>query len=357
MIFIYVACTLVLIYASEELSGVFELGISLISHSRKSAHPLAQQAFIPVCQTRTISTLHSCMNVAGENLVLSLKNEDYSKLYFFNWQTGRMKATVSLFFLKLRTGSLTSHTLQPPFPDIDATDFVFLRHDLLLHPTLEGDRLNIYNIPHSTEGGEVRMIQRLLLPQEFRDSFSSVKTRTAPNVVDGDSFPKHISTKRPFLDRPQDAIILLTYHRGPTEMDPPSRIIVHRKSLIKLLPPQSEWSRIDGPMVLEWEEWGPGITHWIENDPAVDIFVTLPYGQRYVHAGAALTILDFNRYYRRKTNHKGDGKSLDPPSGIMGHLPYSLRSSSLFHSVESTAGVFLSETGVAKFSVSRENTQ
>ncbi len=290
------------------------------------------------------------MNIVGENLVLSLENGGRSALYFFNWLTGKLKSVGFISRSSKRAISeLSLYIVQPPFQDEGYSGLVFLRHDLLVHPSFEGRCFNIYHVTPATEGGDVKVIQRLSFPEPFPYECTSIEARGSPNVTENGSFPKYFSSERPYLDRPQDAIILFTFNQA--EHLPQISMITHRRSLVQLLPPRSEWSQTGGPVVLAWNEWGPNITRWIDNDPP-SRFTTFPYGQRYVRVGETFAVFDFNPYYE-EGNDQDESLYLIPfNESFPNQLPFAFHSSGSDSYDEVDDGIYLSETGMVSFEVS-----
>ncbi len=75
-------------------------------------------------------------------------------------------------------------------------------------------------------------------------------------------------------------------------------MIVHRKSIIDILPEESEWSTIESH-TSDWGDWGPPNWHWLDVPQARSQYITVTNGQRYVKChqpGNSLVILDFNEY-------------------------------------------------------------
>lgn len=189
---------------------------------------------------------------------------------------------------------------------------VVLRHDLILNPNIRDYCLDIYRIP-STNEGAIKHISRLCLPPLTEGVFASgVDCCATPNPTGGGVFPRHIPSTVPFVNRPQNAIILFTWvFSYKFFLLFPFSMIVHRQSVVDLLPAECEW--FTSPYhTTDWNDWGPPKCHWIFQPQST--YITVTNGQRYVKYDASegfgpgsLTVLDFNK---QTTEHACANRSL-----------------------------------------------
>ena len=87
------------------------------------------------------------------------------------------------------------------FPHHSQYYLTILRDDILRYPNLDN-----YS---SCEGDPVWRIQSLLFPHQFADAeiWDRVDARSAPNPTFRGLPPKYASPSRPFLERPEEAVL------------------------------------------------------------------------------------------------------------------------------------------------------
>lgn len=206
-----------------------------------------------------------------------------------------------------------------PFRLSYAAGIVVLDENLILIPDFATWSLHIYHIPPSSTGGAVKLISQLCLPALYypvmHTIFSWVKCRSAPNPTRNDKFPKYVPSSVPFIDEPKTALIQVIWDLWHYETlgfeNGYISLVVHRHSIIDSLPPSNRWSRITTPDIIDWEMWGPSITHWSSLPRSeFDDFNNIINGQRIILpkssykspgglSGAAL-LKDFNKYRVRQ---------------------------------------------------------
>lgn len=142
------------------------------------------------------------------------------------------------------------------------------------------------------------------------------RCRAAPNPTGDGLFPKNVSGSVPFVDRPENAIILF---RLLAELDlhwHDVAMLVHRHSVLDTLPPSDDWPTMPC-RTLEWEDWGPPVTSWVECGDVLSTDITTSNGQRHVLHGpsatsegesAPLTVQDFNTYNIRRLAANAHGR-------------------------------------------------
>ncbi|KAF9441512.1 hypothetical protein P691DRAFT_791239 [Macrolepiota fuliginosa MF-IS2] len=260
-------------------------------------HPMAAKPLIPIHYERPMQPsndqVHVSVEACGENLFLAVRiSDDPSWLYVFSWQTGELK-------------------FDPiGFPNLG---LVVLRHDIILNPNIRNHCLDIYYVPASSSGGPINRIARLCLPALKDDANTwDIQCRAAPNPTEDSTLPRNISASIPFVDRADCAIILLTWqiHRDDNEFVTPFSFVVHRQSILDLLPPEMEWPSLQA-QTTAWDFWGPSRTCLFNNMRFAEGYITATNGQRYILHSAEprqksqLRLLDFNRYKIKRSLAKG----------------------------------------------------
>ncbi|KAF9441511.1 hypothetical protein P691DRAFT_715119 [Macrolepiota fuliginosa MF-IS2] len=288
-------CDLVACLSSVVGHGsILELYLHLFQHSTGNPYPLATKPKILLCREKVPRLAHQIMatiEVVGETIVLAVEaSASFRWMYVLNWKTGESRCD--------------------PI-SVSSPDLAVLSHDLFVNPNIDQNCLDIYYIPQSSHVEVARLIQRLRLPRLRQDmSVHSIRCRAAPNLTGDGKFPKYIPGSIPFMDKPENAIMLFRLDAGLGFDWSDLSMVVHRYSIMKLLPPPSDWSIISC-QTHEWQEWGPSISSWIASDEILSGDITVSNGQRHVLHGlhaprvvgetpAPLTIQNFNPYSVRR---------------------------------------------------------
>lgn len=150
-----------------------------------------------------------------------------------------------------------------------------------------------------------------------RASIVRLGCRAEPNPTGPGPLAIPAPSKRPFRDKPEDAIILFSVLIEDVQLHPgqfhfpetrPFTFIVHRRALFAHIPAEyracAPFCSIPEPapetVRVPWETWGPATTRWFEGDPASMRWITTTAGQRAVtmEEGASTPIIvrDFNPY-------------------------------------------------------------
>lgn len=184
--------------------------------------------------------------------------------------------------------------------------------------------LDIYHIPSSCRPGHVRCIQVLLLQKDLvQGGVNRISIGGSPNPTFKGLFPKYVPATQPFLERPEEAIMIFQFFSdGDTE----ASVVVHRKYLLNLLPSREHWS---GTYFVHWDEWSSGVV--LFKSPQNLRFVpTGQYGQRCIAdlplEGEDLSfhLFDFNPYRVRRAQGIDPHGSHTPLLHKTGTLPYTV---------------------------------
>ncbi len=133
-----------------------------------------------------------------------------------------------------------------------------------------------------------------------------IDARSSPNPTSGGLFPKYVSPNQPFLERPEEAT--MTFQVSSNQA-PLATMIVHRKSLLKLLPQREHWS--SRTHTIRWDDWCSEVVLF---DTSWNLkFVTSgQHGQRCVifrssseATKSPFDILDFNKHRNRRAQAAG----------------------------------------------------
>jgi hypothetical protein len=208
------------------------------------------------------------------------------------------------------------------------TGIIALDHDLILIPDNEAWSLLIYHIPPSSAGEPVKLIKRLGLPplSSARPDPYWAECRCAPNPTGGGRFPKHVSPSLPFIARPESAIAIFKWIIGgyPTEM------IVHRDSLVNLLPSRDKWSTMIDLPTIHWDTWGCSVALWRNGRYGIGL-PSATNGQRIVdtpimNLNTNTTLKDFNKYNVHRSQEKERNHFIFENEiflhSIISHLPF-----------------------------------
>ncbi|XP_006464024.1 hypothetical protein AGABI2DRAFT_120826 [Agaricus bisporus var. bisporus H97] len=252
-----------------------ELRLVLLQYSTGKAHPLAMEPNILVFRNDVSNNCYNFManniEIFGENLVLTIRllkaGVEVECMYVYNWKTGQAKCE--------------------PIP-VSNCDVVVLDQNLVIVPDPKEWSLYIFYIPSSSSGGPVKLIQQLDLPPCHVGRSSFISCRSLPNPTEDGRFPKYISSSIPFMDKPDTALICITLLATAS-------LLVHRDSIMRLLPPSEEWSAVTKHLILDWDSWGPPVT-------AIQRRVTSTYGQRSLYVSEfGLRCCDFNKHHVRRS--------------------------------------------------------
>jgi hypothetical protein len=172
---------------------------------------------------------------------------------------------------------------------------IVLDKDLFLIPDNNNWLLRIYYIPPSPANEPLKAIQQLRLPALRGDTdIHWNQCRSAPNPTGDGEFPRHIPSSLPFMDQPETALISFQYCLDSEVLS----MIVHRHSIMNLLPSRSNWLTMTEPQTTDWNAWGPPVTLWNKMQPFSHITTT--NGQRYIQSTGYRNgepfLQDFNNY-------------------------------------------------------------
>jgi hypothetical protein len=185
----------------------------------------------------------------------------------------------------LCSDDLTKCSIKQP-TQVSGTGIVVLNHNLLITPDREAWSLSIFHIPSASSSGPVKMIQQLKLPRCVL-SRVWIKCQSLPNPTGDGQFPKYVSSI-PFMDDPDTALISIS-------LPGPASLLVHRRSIMKLLPSPEHWTAAMEPLVHDWNSWGPPIS-------AIQKGTTTTYGQRSRQKRVrGIASCDFNTYHVRRS--------------------------------------------------------
>ncbi|KAF9448753.1 hypothetical protein P691DRAFT_668836 [Macrolepiota fuliginosa MF-IS2] len=229
--------------------SILELYLHLFQHSTGNPHPLATNPKILLCREEVVGSsdwMTMTIEVVGEIAVLAVEaTSSFKKMYVLNWKTGESRCNPII---------------------VSGSGLVVLSHDLFINPNIDWDCLDIYHIPQPSQGETVRLIQRLGLPKTCEDtSIHSIQCWAAPNPTGDNGFPKYVPASVPFVGRPENAIMLFRLDVEQRYRQSDLSMIVHRCSVMKLLPPPQDWPTISSGRIREWQEWGPEVSCWMEN--------------------------------------------------------------------------------------------
>lgn len=213
-------------------------------------------------------------------------------------------------------------------PHRDYADFAFLRHDILCYPTPEDTSLDVYYIPSSHDGGPVRRIQALSLAQDVDPftEYSWINIRNTGTPLFGDFLPGYVSHNLPFIEPPRKKLIILEICSTLEAMSS-LFLVVHRKSLLKRLPPEECWSSGPEPDPIDFEEWGSEITLLLNLPWSSEFNIIISCGQRLINYHTprgkedSTAVMDFNPYYIRKAQATTSYASVHHKPGS---LPYTV---------------------------------
>ncbi|KAF7376951.1 hypothetical protein MSAN_00112900 [Mycena sanguinolenta] len=266
--------------------------------STGTAHPLATRHTLHIhdievnCGRPTIS-----IEFSGETLALSIvywgfERRDMDALHLYNWQTGIPK--------------------MDPFP-ICNTGLAFLTPDLLILTNSMDSALDVLRVPSTDNPEPPNFIHSFHLPLLAPStSIHTFQCRGAPNPRASFSRPG----TAPFLARPASALIQCTL-QIITPIGVSSCIFVLDRARFTAVvnscrkTPRSRGSAEDDGsdeeedddhhIDIEWDEWGPRCTRWLDADDLSTQYITTSAGQRMVAIAynafqqpAPIRVLDFN---------------------------------------------------------------
>ncbi|KXN91266.1 hypothetical protein AN958_01401 [Leucoagaricus sp. SymC.cos] len=231
-----------------------------------------------------------------------------------------------------------------------------LRHGIFVFPNVEEDEecLDIYHIPPIEPGllGSIRLVGRLNLPKPASGgNYSVIQCCAAPNPIKDGSFPTYVPSSIPFIDSPENALILFKIMVDSDDSFVEFTMVVHRRALLDLLPPDSELGH-EPYFEAAWEEWGPDRTHWFEVGDGAHCKTNVN-GQRYVFSDATntcgspnVTLLDFNPFNVKratKVQHKSVLRNPVFDYPLECRLPYTTVLSKEKHSYD---GVMINDSAI-----------
>lgn len=187
--------------------------------------------------------------------------------------------------------------------------------------------LDIFYIPPSSDGGLVRRARVLLPADIFPGEYNWVLVKGSPDPTPpGGLFPKYVPPTHPFIERPEEATLLFQFFSDESRS---LSMIVHRRSLLKLLPPREHFSDTDADTELQpihWDKWSSDVA--LFDTTSNRTFITGgKHGQKSLlyqpprTANTPYSILDFNPYRARQA------RATDPRTPVLheaGSLPYAV---------------------------------
>ena len=246
-----------------------------------------KSASIPVISARFANEWQGTpvlgIEIAGENMTVLIMSPDddvslLARLYVFNWILGIEKTVSSRFQRSLKRKIDRSPQVDPYITYCE--NVIFLREDLLqLVPDSNRCAFHLYQIPSSSSPTpHIRLVQTLNLPLlKSSAALTGCYLHSAPQPTHRSAFPSHFPHSRPFLSEPESAIITFSFAVSSDQSLEDTEytcMVVHKKSLVDLVPLNvDEFEGANTPL-LPWESWGPSITRWfIINETLADFSI------------------------------------------------------------------------------------
>ncbi|KAJ3553185.1 hypothetical protein NP233_g12705 [Leucocoprinus birnbaumii] len=218
----------------QDRQGTYRVLLSLYQYSTPILHPQAARPVFCIASLAVDPVLTGTrMDICGDVIVVALSS--IKQFFVHNWRTGQQKSVL---------------------PISEDCDIAFLRDDVLCLTMPITLSLEIYHVP---ETGSIRHIHSFSLSKEFFPfSCTWIESRGNPNPTRGGVFPRHVPASVPFLDKPEEALVVFDFYSGVSHAQPSTSMVTHRRSLLRLLPPSDQWLTIN-PIRMDWDQWGPKI--------------------------------------------------------------------------------------------------
>ncbi|KAF8054232.1 hypothetical protein FPV67DRAFT_1132241 [Lyophyllum atratum] len=283
--------------------GMHVIEVLLLEFSTGKPHPLARIPVLSVVETHWPRPAIG-IEIVGDHLALVLTyyvNHEHAprdRFYIFDWKTGTLKMDLPALH----------HTY---------SGLVFLSPTLVLLPNARKHCLDIWSIPPSPLPSPPRPVLSLCLPPLNLGQFIlSLSCRGEPNPT----LAGTPHSDQPFHAAPEDALILFNLRVGHAifPLGNSFSMFVHRSALLRLahqaqsiegaaavgaelfegemvlvqgaempetnIPePEAREDEAGPPGVfMEWKEWGPGVTRWLNAEDMPTRWITTSAGQRCV---------------------------------------------------------------------------
>ncbi|KAJ6507816.1 hypothetical protein C8R47DRAFT_58941 [Mycena vitilis] len=283
---------LLVVVSSPLLSMASEMPVKLhfFKMSTKSAHPTAQEPVITISVPGT--NLLKCpgfeVDICGSRVALLVLYEEnferdqtpgvpLNRVFIYDWKQGRLQMDLS-----------DNYSVA-----------VFLSPDVMLLAQLQTGTLQLWAIPDDPKRAASTPETSLQLPRLTpRCCYDISKVEYNPK---GSDFSAH----QPFHPSYTDSLVLLQVEADNTEAFCSLILIVPRRALLQ----QMEAHR----KCLQWAEWGPPISRWLNADFFVDDWPTIVCGQRcvFLKTDGSVWLLDFNPYTWKKSRVEWQSHGVD----------------------------------------------
>ncbi|KII91570.1 hypothetical protein PLICRDRAFT_513043 [Plicaturopsis crispa FD-325 SS-3] len=273
-----------------------------------AAHPVLNTEI----SAKSSLTLTISIEIVGDYLALIVgRYYSLSDFILYDWKTGTAKA-------RLERQNLPHDTL------------AFLDKNTIVLTNPEWEVLEVYRIYENP--WEFRKVLGFRLPDTgvwVRPS--NIICRAELNPI-GDSptrscaqDPCHYD-KRPFFEASEEAVLLLSllYLLEGVAGGAPTRqysVLVHRRSILDLIPSDIRSRSSESWDDMVWEDWGPSVTRWNNTADIATQWITATTGQRYAFikdshvSPQRIHVLDFNQNTcRRLRSAQAQDKGTRAPS-------------------------------------------
>ncbi|KAJ6497106.1 hypothetical protein C8R47DRAFT_333319 [Mycena vitilis] len=254
--------------------------------STKSAHPRAKEPIIDVSMVPSPDAGVGCpafeLDISGSRVVLLVLYAEnafripipgipLNRLLVYDWTQGRLQTDLSDNY----------------------SAAIFLSADVVLLPQLHTGTLDLRSIPDAQEYTAAGPEISLQLPQLAPHCrYDIARVEYNPKSSDAPS-----STHLPFHSSYIDSLVVLQIDVDTGEMGFRTLfLIVPRRALLHQIytHPRNK--------CLEWAEWGPPITRWLDAGIYIHEWPTIVCGQRcvFLKPDSSIRLLDFNPHTRNK---------------------------------------------------------
>ncbi|KAJ6496200.1 hypothetical protein C8R45DRAFT_155335 [Mycena sanguinolenta] len=268
---------------------VASIDVMFFKFSTGTSHPLAAKQILHIHDAETFRNRPAIsIEIVGQTLALAVvywnfHRHDADGLHLYNWKSGECK--------------------MDSLPIVNTTGFAFLTKDILIVTNSAEDCLDVFYVP---DDALPRFLDAFYLPILARGvSIHTFQCRGAPNPRPSASAPLPRSSSASFLARPASAVILYTLQMITPSGASDHMFVLHRARFAALL---SRYLAHDPNVIddddafdVQWEEWGPRCTRWLDADELSMQYITTTAGQRMVTIAhnafqrpAPIRVLDFN---------------------------------------------------------------
>ncbi|KAJ7684451.1 hypothetical protein DFH06DRAFT_7374 [Mycena polygramma] len=253
--------------------------------SSKSAHPRAKEPIIDVPMIPAPTAAVGCpafeVDISGSRVVLlvlyaenafriPIPGVPLNRLFVYDWTQARLQMDLSDNY----------------------SAAIFLSADVVLLPQLHTGTLDLRAIPDTPEhvpaGPEISLQLPRLMPH---CKYDIARVEYNPKSSDAPS-----SAHLPFHSSYIDSLVVLQIDVDTGEMGFRTLfLIVPRRALLHQIETHHK-------KCLEWAEWGPPITRWLDAGIYIHEWPTIVCGQRcvFLKPDSSIRLLDFNPYTRNK---------------------------------------------------------